>query len=382
MEQEKLPFSLVDSEFALWSPDPNQWRLRLRARPTRTDSSVSDTGTMELEATLGRGDSLAHIPLNLQGQWRDAPLGEASRVIAGHDAGWRGNMALSANIRGTLGESAITARLHLIGARRADFVPQQPLAAEVECFATATSIFHSFQDLRCSWPPDGASGASTVAMTGEIPDIRRLEESKIQLGTSGVPASTLLGWLRVLTPGISDDLSATGKLIGSLSYNEAATHQWTGRLTLHDADVRARTDDSSDSLIKGDISLRTGADVTPDAHRHQVKNSSPLEEFTLSSTTLALGGHDPAAMDGHFDRSGYVLHLTGTATTERLKELATALPCVAGGLADVASTSHEGSDPFHVDLTSAYSWTEQLPRTWQDSSSHQTVATAKSRRQR
>jgi AsmA protein len=381
MDQEKLPFSLVDSEFALWSPDPNQWMLRLRARPTRTDSSISDAGTVELEATLGRGDSLAHIPLNLTGQWRDAPLGEASRVLAGHDAGWRGNIALSANIRGTIGESAVMARLRLIGARRADFVPQQPLAAEIECFATATSVFHSFQDLRCSWPPNPGPSTPTVAATGEIPNIRRLEDSQIQLGTSGVPASMLLGWLRVLTPGIADDVSATGKLTGSLTYNEMATRQWAGHLTLHDADLRSGDSDLPDSLIKGDISLVKDPGDNTDAHRHQIKNSSPAEGFILSSTTLALGGHDPAALDGHVDRNGYVLHLTGPVTTNRLKELATALPCVASGLENI-TTATQSTVPFRVDLTSEHTWGEQSPRVWQDSSVHQAVVVANPRRQR
>lgn len=378
MEQEKLPFSLVDSEFALWSSDPNQWRLRLRAHPTRTDSSISNAGTVELEATLGRGDSLAHIPINLTGQWRDAPLGEASRVLAGHDAGWRGNMALSTNIRGTIGESAVMARLRLIGARRADFVPQQALAAEIECFATATSVFHSFQDLRCSWPPSAASGAPTVAATGEIPNIRRLEDSQIQLGTSGVPASTLLGWLRVLTPGISDDVSATGMLTGSLTYNDMATHQWVGHLTIHNADLKSGATDSPDSLLKGDISLQRDDAANTDAHRHQLRNASPVTGFTLSSTPLSLGGHDPAAMDGHLDESGYVLHLAGTATTKRLKELATALPCVASGLDDLTIAT-PGSAPFRMDLTSEHSWGEPSPRVWQDSLARHIVVAAKSR---
>ena len=378
-EQEKLPFSLVDSEFALWSPDPNQWRLRLRARPTRTDSSISDAGTLELEATLGRSDSLAHIPLNLTGQWRDAPLGEASRVLSGHDAGWRGNMALSANIRGTIGDSAVMAHLRLIGARRADFVPQQPLAAEVECFATATSIFHSFQDLRCLWPPNPASGTPTVAATGEIPNIRRLEDAQIQLGTSGVPASVLLGWLRVLTPGISDDVSATGTLTGSLTYNDIVKHQWAGHLTVHDADIKSGAADSPDSLMKGDISLTKDAGEDAEARRQTTKNTQPAKGFLLSSTELALGGHDPAVIDGHVDGSGYVLHLTGPATTKRLKELATALPCLANGL-DTATTAEQGAAPVRVDLTSTHLWGEQAPRIWHDSSLHQAAVAAKPRR--
>lgn len=382
MEQEKLPFSLVDSEFALWSPDPNQWRLRLRAHPTRTDTSISNAGTVELEATLGRGDSLAHIPLNLTGQWRDAPLGETSRVLSGHDAGWRGNFALTTNIRGTIGESAVTTRLRLIGARKADFVPQQPLGAEIECFATAASVFHSFQDLRCSWPPNASSGTPTLAATGEIPNIRRLQDAQIQIGTSGVPASTLLGWLRVLTPGIADDVTAAGTLTGSVSYNEAADHQWFGHLTVHGADVRSGGDNSTGSLIKGDISLSKVNGVVDDVHRRPVKNLPPPPEgFVLSSTTLALGGHDPAVVDGHLDGNGYVLHLTGPATVERLKALETALPCLGSGLnsANNAATETAAS---RVDLTSAHSWGDPSPRVWQDSSQHQTTAVAKTRKPR
>ena len=50
---EKTPFSLTDAEFALWLPSPEQWHLRLQGRPVRTDTSVTDTGTIRLEATLG-----------------------------------------------------------------------------------------------------------------------------------------------------------------------------------------------------------------------------------------------------------------------------------------------------------------------------------------
>ncbi|MBS1800501.1 MAG: AsmA family protein [Acidobacteria bacterium] len=379
MEQEKLPFSLVDSEFALWSPDPEQWRLRLRAHPTRTDTSISNAGIVELEATLGRGDSLAHIPLNLTGQWRDAPLGETSRVLASHDAGWRGNLALTTNIRGTIGEGAVTARLRLIGARRADFVPQQPLTAEIECFATATSVFHSFQDVRCSWPPNASSGVPTVAATGEIPNIRRLEDAQIQIGTSGVPAATVLGWLRVLTPGVADDITAAGTLTGSVSYNEAADRQWFGHLTVHDAELRPGADRSNESLIKGDISLSKTNTADTEVHRRPVKTLPSPEGFILSSTALSLGGHDPAVLEGHLDGSGYALHLTGPATVERLKQLGTALPCLGGGLDSVVEAATETA-PVRVDLTSTHFWGDPSPRVWQDSSLHQTTAVAKTRK--
>src|SRR5580698_6662863 len=46
---EKTPFSLTDAEFALWLPDPQQWHLRIEARPVRTDTVVADAGTILLE---------------------------------------------------------------------------------------------------------------------------------------------------------------------------------------------------------------------------------------------------------------------------------------------------------------------------------------------
>lgn len=375
---EKLPFSLTESEFALWSPDPNQWQLRLGARPVRTDSArpdsnVSDTGTVDIEGTLGRGDSLAKIPVNLEAQWRDAPLGEASRVLAGSDAGWRGNMVLSANIRGTMGESAVTARLRLIGVRRADFVPQQPLSAEIECFTTAMSIFHSYQDLRCAWPPNAAADAPTIALTGEVPDIRHIERSHVQIGSSGVPASTVLNWLRIASAKVSPDITATGTLTGSMSYDGAEAHPWTGQVLLHEASLKASGEDAA-SLLAGDVALRA---VAPAAAGSKLA-------LQLLPVAVELGGRDPATLDGHFDDNGYTLHLTGLATEARLREFAKATAPLGTGLIDdpIAKGSTAPDTPAtapevpvaataapaeRLDRSTAAAWNE--PHTWSNPTS-------------
>ncbi|MDE1178075.1 MAG: AsmA family protein [Edaphobacter sp.] len=364
LDNEKTPFSLVESEFALWSPDPNQWQLRLKARPARTDSSASDTGAIELEGTLGRGDSLAHIPVDVEGQWRDAPLGEASRVLTGDDAGWRGNLVLSAHIRGTLGESAVTSRLRLLGARRADFVPQQPLSANVECFATATSVFHSFVDLRCSWPP-GAADGPTVALVGEIPDVRHPQTAALRLGTSGVPAATLVNWLRLGSANISDSIATTGTLTASLVHDPATSAAWTGEMTLHNGTLRTAADDAP--LLNGDVELHLvpAADGT----------SSMLQ---LAPTPILLGGRDPASLNGQFDGNGYAMRLSGMATPLRLRAFAGAIAPLGNGLvkdetpaaaksdvdaqakAATEDTAAQGAvPPVHIDLSTAAGWSAQ-----------------------
>ncbi len=377
---EKLPFSLTESEFALWSPDPNQWQLRMQAHPARTDSSASDTGSIELEGTLGRGDSLAKIPINLEAQWRDAPLGEASRVLSGDDAGWRGNMVLTANIRGTVGESAVSARLRLLGVRRADFVPQQPLSAEIECFTTAMSVFHSYQDLRCALPPNAAADTPTIALTGEVPDIRHIERSQVQIGSSGIPAATVLNWLRIASAKVSPDITATGTLTGSMTYDGAEAHPWTGQMLLHGASLKTGSEDAA-SLLAGDVALRTVAPAAADSKL----------ALQLLPVAVTLGGHEPATLDGHFDDNGYTLHLSGMATETRLREFAKATAPLGTGLVDepAAEGSAAPDTPAttpavpvtatpaeRLDRSTAAAWNE--PHIWSNPASRQSQTASKS----
>ena len=83
--REKTPFSLTEADFALWLPQPQQWRMRLKAKPMRTDTSATDTGLVQMEATLDRAGSLGLVPLSAAVAWRSAPIGDASRVLFGRD---------------------------------------------------------------------------------------------------------------------------------------------------------------------------------------------------------------------------------------------------------------------------------------------------------
>lgn len=380
-EQEKLPFSLTDADFALWLPDPHQWHFRLRGHPDRTDADVTDTGTVELEATLGAGPSLSQVPLDLEGQWRDAQLGEASRVLFGHDAGWRGQMNLTTHIRGTFGESAVTSRLRFIDSRPADFVPEKTLSVEADCFATASGLFHAFEDIRCSWPPVSSSlKTPTIALTGTIPNVHHLGESSLQLGTTGIPASTLISWLRSTTPHVPEDLAATGILTGSFTYepgsapalkairNGAASAQttghWQGQLTLKDATLTGpAAKDTAVTLLSSDVHFQfADRAAAPKRHGASAQTKTPSHGLFLVSTPLLLGGREPAVIEGHFDSTGYTLHLSGGVTQGRLQELARALPPLGDGLVAALPEIRPATGPFHIDLTATRPWRGQ--QTW------------------
>ena len=379
LDHEKTPISLTDADFALWLPDPQQWHLRLQAHPARTDTDVSDTGTFQLEGTLGRAASLGQVPISLRGEWRNVPLGAATRVLFGRDAGLRGDMTLSANAQGTVSSSAIQAHLQLTGGRRADFVPAQSLDVDLQCLGTATGDFHGFQDIHCSWPPTGSSDPPTLAISGALPDIRNPNSAVIEIGTPGLPAATLLDWLRIASSRVPADIAAAGTLTGTLSYHPGPGNStpWQGEMLITNARlINPRV--GTTSLISSDITLQSQTELlsaqAPDLPRNKRPASStkvlpgPLSSgFQLAPTNLALGGKDPATLDGHFDTTGYTLHLVGMASLVRLHALAVALPQFGDGLNEVLPTNR-AAGPFRIDLTATRSWGEA--QTWTENTEH------------
>ena len=352
---EKLPLSLTEAEFALWLSNPQEWHVRLQARPTRTDTSVSDAGVVRLEGTLGRAALLGDVPLNLQGEWRNAQLGDLSRMLLGRDAGLRGEMTLTATARGTVGKSAVQGRLRLDDARRADFVPERTLSVDMECLGTATSAFHAFANVRCSWPPVG-SGVQTVALAGSLPDIRRPEMGTVSVGTPGISGGTLLDWLRIASARVPPDVTAAGTMTGSVSYHPGSVSPWEGEVLVADAGLKSAKAGAG-SLVSGDVRLRSVEQVAVEPHSKKKRPVAAVSgsAFVLSPVSLALGGKEPAVLDGRADASGYTLHLSGMVTAQRLLALGAAVPQLGDGLAEVVPVNR-AAGPFRVDLVAGRVW--------------------------
>lgn len=387
--QEKTPFSLTDTDFALWQPDPGQWRFRLKGVPARTDTDVSDTGRLELEGSLGRAPTLRDVPLTLHATWRSPPLGQTTRLFTGSDAGLRGAMALAVDAAGTVGEAALHAHLHLTDLRRDQFVPEHPLTIDLDCLSDARREFHTFTNIRCAWPVAGTDHG-LVALTGTVPDLRTRRALDLQLGATRLPANTLLAWLRVASRRIPPDLTATGSLNGTLAFNSAhpastrpdPAHPtlgnappWTGEATLGPISLTSPVLGATPVTI-GELDLTTDSATAPTPptqrntathsarRRHPPVNLPETYGLTLRPTTLTLDGKEPAQIEGHFDRSGYRLHLTGPATPSRLLALAQALPPFGEGLPAILPTTETATSPTQLDLTATRTWSGV--QTWTD----------------
>ena len=213
---EKLPFSLVSADISLWQPNPGQWRVRLRGQPARTDVSLdmADTGIVELDATARRAPQLAQIPVQLDLEWRDAQLGQLSRLITGSDAGWRGDLRGDVHVDGTADTAKITARLRASGVHRVEFAPLAPMDFDANCSLVYHYSRQAVEGLVC----DSPLGDGHLRVTGDVPGNGATPHYSLEL--DHVPAGAGLDALRTFRSGVDPGLEAVGTISGKINYAE------------------------------------------------------------------------------------------------------------------------------------------------------------------
>jgi hypothetical protein len=338
---EKKPLSLTEAEFALWLPEPEMWRLRLEAHPTRTDTAATDTGTLRVDGTLGKASRLEDVPIDLHAEWSTVPLGAASWVLMGRDGNLRGEMTLRASAKGTVGDNTATARLQVLRLRGAEFVPDRMLDVDVSCKAGTQAVFHRLTELQCLWPPDGEqSGLGDLVATGEVPDIHHLELARVEVKWDGVRMSNLLDGLREVSQRVSPELLAGGTVAGRLTCcGTGAGLGSEGTLSLS----HTRLSLNGEGLHLGD------ADTLGELAGDKV---------TMEPFALDLGGAQPAALTVDADKTGVRMRLTGMVLRSKLMALGKALPQFGDGLekAMPEALGKGPETPVKVDLVGTRVW--------------------------
>ncbi len=209
---EKRPFSLMNAEFSMWQASADEWRLRLKAQPVRTDRELhlSDTGELQVEGSLRRAADLNDMPVRLRAEWSGAQLGQVSRLLAGFDSGWRGDLHATTTIGGTVGDHAA-----------ADAAGgEQPAAAGFSAGADAGCERHlpgripaseadAWTGITCFWPV----GSGHLLLTGKVHTFAPAE-AQLQLEVNQVPAEFPLQVLGLMRP-YAQNVTATGALNGS-----------------------------------------------------------------------------------------------------------------------------------------------------------------------
>ena len=120
----------------------------------------------------------------------------------------------------------------------------------------------------------------------------------------------------------------------------------------------------------GDLLLRSTPPPAGRSPRHRGAQPPAVQSssFDLAPISLPLGGKQPATLDGHFDATGYTLHLTGPALLARLLALGDAIPQFGDGLRPLLEPTPAGAnpaqpqkptpeaEPIHLDLTATRAW--------------------------
>ncbi len=211
----KTPYALVDAEFALWLPTAQEWHLRMAGKPLRSDTDVSDIGNVRMEATLRRGGgNTAQAPFTLQASWKPTPMGEASKLLVGRDAGWRGTASAEMAVSGTPEAMHVTTDLHVHDLRRAEFVPPDTMQLDAHCEAEAVGMAHRLSGVRCTLPTnpnssllnalhlDASSGVPTpdvLQLRAEVPNVTEVRGAAVRVELKEGSPEWALRWMRLFS---------------------------------------------------------------------------------------------------------------------------------------------------------------------------------------
>ena len=350
--EEKKPFSLTETDFALWLPTAQQWQVRMEGKPARTDTNISDPGTVKLEGSLERAGSMAEVPVDLTASWEDVPLGELSKIVSGADAGWRGNMVLSARLTGKLSAAKLTTRVHLEELRRTDFVPVEMMDFHVDCDGTLDVPTAVVSDADCSVgapAPEGSKVAGRVVALADSVDLQALSTSGLHVGMTNVSDAWLLDWARLFSQRIPASEHPKGTMAGSVAFTTArkgAQASWQGEIH-GDVEGVLPWETAESGFVLHPVSITSTASKSGDAG------------FVLTPFSFTPPGKTPAlTLSGTANRAGYTLRLVGTATAEQVLALRAKLPPLGDGLQEALPELGDttATKVVKIDVTCSRAW--------------------------
>lgn len=340
---EKLPIALTETDFALWLPSPEEWRVRLEAKPTRTNSGASDTGLIRAEVTLRRAARLQDVPIEMTASWSKLPLGEATRVLTRSDAGWRGAVEASVTLHGTLSDAVLNGNLKVGGLRRAEFIPAHPMDLSMECSAHMAVATAVLREPACTLSPTpithmgfgvvASAPQSAIYANADRLDLTGLKVSGLRVGSPNVSLAWLANFAHLWSQGTPQFETPKGSASGSFALEDSGWQgEFHGSMTVKSLDAP-----------KGEPSERP------------FSISAEGSQFTLAPYNLTYAERTPLLFSATASRANMTLRLTGSGTPHQVLFLGTILPPLTDGFRQ-ALPPLGGDAEMKVDLTCTRSW--------------------------
>ncbi len=357
---EKLPFSLVNSDIAFWQENAGDWRARLRGQPARTDVSLdlADTGIVRLEARMRHAADLNQMPIHLELDWREAQLGQLSRLIVGSDPGWRGDLTGDMQLDGTVEKAQVKARLTATGVHRAEFAPAEALDFDANCSLVYHYVGSTVEKLSC----DSPLGDGHITLAGDLPGNA---PPKFSVEVQRIPVSAGLGVLRTLRSGFNSDLEASGTVSGKITYDASIVNADAVQAAPRRNHLSSRHNEKAlstalhgpltGSFSVDDLRLNGGGISQPiliPKTTVQPSNIAPGGAQSLTTTiSIPAGAPTPLSVSVQFAMNKYQASIHGPASLPRIRELAHVV-----GIGNTSVFDGIAGDPAILDLSAEGSW--------------------------
>lgn len=356
---EKLPFSLVNADLSFWQENSGDWRIRLRGQPARTDVSLdsADTGVVRLEATVHRAPKLRQMPVHVDLEWREAQLGQLTRLVIGSDPGWRGDLTGELHLDGTAEAAQVKTRLRASNVHRAEFAPAAPLDFDANCGFVYHYSGRTFEKLVC----DSPLGDGHVRLAGDLRGEGVPPHFSVELDR--IPVQAGLDALRTVRSGFGPGLEAKGSISGKITYAEdaaAQNMQETPVKTSIHGRSRLQKPRPAQGPLTGSFTVE-GFQLSGDGLSKPIRLAkasldpvnAPVGQPQGLTATVAIpsGAPTPLAVTAQVGLSGYKLTVRGPANLARAKELAH-----VAGVGNAAILDPLSGDAVAMDLSAEGPW--------------------------
>ena len=353
---EKTHFALTNAQLALWQDSENTWGARLQARPIRTDANLTDTGVVNVNGRWRRSAQVHETPIQISFQWKQAQLGQVSKLMYGTEKPWRGAALLSGTILGTPDQLKISADASTDDFRRQDVIGGGSLRLAAHCAAEYDPPTREMIDLDCSGPVDGGyiqakGSASGILLNGDL-----FTKADLWLVANRAPAESVINLFQHARPEFPVDVQVNGDVSSTIRVQRTDPQQpisVQGSGSIDDLEIgRGGADAIGFGVVPFTVSNGVENSTAKDKHRANGKKraaatlpavSLPPQELRaeFGPVNLASGKAGPLTAQATLTRSGYSGSLRGGAAINRILATARAvsLPTLAfsgDGTADVS----------------------------------------------
>lgn len=323
---EKTVYALSEADFALWLASEDEWRMRLEARPMRTDANLSDTGLIRVDGSVRRAVSLGETPLVLHLNWSRGQLGQISTLLRGRDAGWRGSVQLNVDLTGRPRDLQVVADSTIQDFRRYDIFETDSLTLFTHCTGKYSNVDHTLSEAVCLSPV----GAGQILARGTA-QLTQPRSYDFAFSLNKIPAQFPVGLARHAKLGMASDLSAVGTLDGEFKFRTSeGQNAWSGTGATSEWEFRSKQLGDTPLTVSA-IQFRAGQpnwEDKPGSKQRGVKpvaaSGYPSILVAIQPFTFNLGGPSPAAVSAWITPSSYHVEMQSEVALKRALQVSSA----------------------------------------------------------